>query len=65
MKAQQPMRLSVRATVYHGQDGYLLYGGGRGIYGTKIFCCTRAEAERIKADIKAGREVRFDSEGAA
>lgn len=50
------LKLSIRKHTYNGVEGYLLYGGGRGSYGTKIFTRTREEAEQARERLKRGEE---------
>lgn len=67
-KAQMRKRpLCIRPTTYHGQAGFLIYGGRGwyGIFGASIFCHTRSEAERIRDAIKAGEPWTFDSQKAS
>jgi len=59
-KAPNTYRLSIRASVYRGQPGFLIYGSGPG-FGTKVFCTTREQAERARDNINAGRRA-FDKE---
>lgn len=53
-------RLSVRPHRYHDQDGFLISGRDAYNRGVKIFSRSRAEAERMRGELKAGQEPTFD-----
>lgn len=44
--------IHIRESVYRGRPGFLVHGGGRGIYATRIFVRSRAGAEAVKAALK-------------
>lgn len=55
-------RLSVRARKYHDMAGFVITGKdviGRNV---SIFARTKTEAQRIKRDLLAGQNVKFDNE---
>ena len=56
------VRLSVRPYTYHGNAGYLISGSDKLGRRISIFARSKSEAERMRDDIKAGRETMFDSE---
>jgi hypothetical protein len=62
---ERTARISVRAHNFHGQAGYLISGRDSSSRQISIFSKSRPEAERMRDDIKAGREPHFDSERAA
>jgi hypothetical protein len=47
-------RLSIKRSTYRGQDGWLIYGSGYGIFGTSIFTLSRSSAEHIREQVRAG-----------
>ena len=49
------IRLGIKPSVYRGRAGFLLYGRGPGLFGTRVWAETRAEAELARENIKAGR----------
>ena len=53
-------RASVRSHNYHGKQGYLITGRSSGNGRYSIFTQSKAEAYRMRNDIKAGRNPEFD-----
>ena len=58
---REKARVSVRPHTYHRDSGYLI--SGKDTLGRKvsIFSRSKAEAERMRDDIKAGHDPKFDS----
>lgn len=46
-----------RSASYPGGNAYQVSSAGGGIFGTKVRVRTKAQAERVRANIKAGRDA--------
>lgn len=55
-------RLNVRASTYNGQSGFTIRGTDTLGRSVSIFSTSRAEAERMRNQIKAGQEPTFDKQ---
>lgn len=61
MQQQTSARVSIRAHTYRNEPGFSIYGTDSRGRMVKIFSKSRGEAERMRDDIKAGREPEFDA----
>lgn len=45
--------IQIRKTVYHDRPGFLICGGGHGIFGLRVFTPSRRKAELLKQAYRA------------
>jgi len=57
MRAKREPAYQIRKTIYRNREGYLICGGGHGMFGCRIFTETRESAERIRDKKRAGEEI--------